>query len=148
MEAVDIEMSRDARPFRQTGQCRRLVDTIFRHVAIGSPLASTDRDHAGVFDADGMVSRKRRGIPGFAGTHQRANSREDAENVAARRLLFQIQRSRLQDELNLLFQGDRLDGGLRNWRVGGSDYGVAMPGYGKHHSPVTRSEEHTSELQP
>src|ERR1039458_3668555 len=129
MEAVDIEMSGDARPFRQAGQSGRLVDAIFGHVAIGSPLASTDRDHAGIFDADGMVSRQRRGISGLAGAHQRANSREYAEDVAARRLLFQIQRSRLEDELDLLFQGDRLDGGLRNRSVGSPNKGVAMPGY-------------------
>src|ERR1022692_4642536 len=100
METVDIEMSGDARPFRQAGQRGRLVDTIFGHVAIGSPLASTDRDHAGILDADGMVSRKRRGIAALAGTHQRANSREDAEYVVARRLLFEIQRRRLENELN------------------------------------------------
>ena len=45
VEAVYIQMPRDARFIRQLCERGRLVDAIFRHAAIGGPLASADCHH-------------------------------------------------------------------------------------------------------
>ena len=135
-------MPGDARLVRQPRERGRLVDAVFRHVAVGGPLAPADRDQAGILDADGVVARERRGVAALAGAHQRPDAREHAEHVGARRLPVQVERRGLQDELDLLLQRHRLQRGLRNRRVGGAHHRVAVPRDGEHHAPVAGVRHH------
>ena len=81
-----------------------------------------------------------------AGAAQGADAREDAQDVGARRLLFQVQRGGLQDELDLLLEGDGLQRRFVDGRVGGADERVAMPRDREHHAAVAGVRDHDGAL--
>ena len=142
VKSVDVEARGHAGTFLQARQNGGVVDAVLRHMAIGGPLAAADGDEAGVFDANGVVAGKRRGVAGISGAHQRTNAGEDAGHIAAVGLLREVEGRGPEHELDFPLLRHRLERGLVDRRVGGADQRVAVPGNGEHHAAVAGVRDH------
>ena len=125
--------------FRERG-C--LINTVFRHVAIGRPLSTGDREQSRTVNVDGVVTRQRRGVLAVPRFDQRPDSREHAQNVRPLWRSFEISTRRFQNEIDLVVGGSRFNRRIGNRDVRRSDDGVIVPGNREHHSAIRRVWDH------
>ena len=136
MESVDVEGACHARPLGQPREIGRLIDGVLGHVPIRRPLAAGRRQQPGCVEVNRVIARQRRRQLAVSAFHQRPDADEDAQHVAASRRLDEVLGGGLEYELDFLRQWLRFERRVVDWRIGGADERVAVPGNREHDAAV------------
>src|SRR6185437_17108061 len=142
--SVNVQVARDAGFFFETTERDGVIDTIFRHVTVGRPLAARDSEQTGVIDMNGVIARKSGCLARVrsGGFHQRANANIDAEDILAARWTAEIALRCLEDEVDLLLHGQWIVRGPVDGSVGGADHSMTVPGDGEEHAAIAGVRHH------
>ena len=135
--AVQAQFLRAAGFGRQQPGTDGGIHAVLGHLAVGGPLAAEDVDHAGVADLHLVAARHfLGGLALVLRRGQRTQAHVDAAHVGPGGSLREIVARGVQDELDFLFQRQRLVGRVLDQGVGGAHHHLAMPGHGKQHAAV------------
>ena len=127
MVAVDAQGLRHAGTLVQLCQCGGVVHAVLGYLPVGGPLSAGDAQEPGSGHLDRVLPRQG-GRAGNLRAFTRGRIPTKTLRISARRPPGEAARSGVQKEIDLFFQGDRLETHLGDWCIGCSDQRVPVPG--------------------
>ena len=141
---MDRQVHRPAADAPQVRNHLRLVDDVLRHLPVGGPFAPGDRDETRFRDDDGVIPRKRGGIPPTSRLDERPESGEHGTDILRTGIPRQVARGLLHDEGAFLRERPGLEEGFVHRGVSRTHHDMIMPRNREKHPPVLGLRDHDS----
>ena len=141
---MKLQIFRDAWTIFKTRESDGFIERVLRHLPVGRPLPSDNRDQTAIRNKDLVIpgNRLRRGAVLAGRADQWTLTRKHSEDVFFLWITGQIPGGIAQNKTYLLLQSTRLQIGMIHRRVSGSHQHLAMPRDHKENASIVRVGNH------